>query len=156
MFGARPVRVVLVQAADGRLELALVCTDVTATITAVIERYAARWSIEAAILEAKQIFGVGQARNRTARAVQRTVPFGLAAQTLAICWYALHGRHATDLAAHRHARPWYTTKTTVSIADAHAALRRALIAAKYRPGHAEQPKPEQIHAVLRAWENAAA
>ncbi|WP_204019197.1 IS701 family transposase, partial [Sphaerimonospora thailandensis] len=134
VFGTRPVQVVVIQSPSGALEVALVSTDLDATIGQVIERYAARWSIEVAILEAKQIFGVGQARNRTARAVQRTVPFGLAAQTLTICWYALHGQHDRDLAAHRSARPWYTSKTTISIADAHAALRRALIATKYRMG----------------------
>ncbi|WP_204019229.1 hypothetical protein, partial [Sphaerimonospora thailandensis] len=51
-----------------------------------------------------------------------------------LCWYALHGKHDRDLAAHQNARPWYTSKTTISIADAHAALRRALITAKYRRG----------------------
>jgi Transposase DDE domain len=156
VFGARPVQVIVIRSVSGALELALVTTDTSASIATLIERYAARWSIEAAILEAKQIFGVGQARNRTTRAVTRTVPFGLAAQTLTICWYALHGRHRDDLAAHRHQRPWYATKSTVSIADAHAALRRAIIAAKYLPRHADQPKPEEIRAVLRAWENVAA
>lgn len=155
MFGPRPVQVVVVQAPNGTLELALVSTDTSAMPAAIIERYSARWSIESAILDAKQGFGIGQARNRTAGAVQRTVPFGLAAQTLTICWYALHGQHERDLAAHRDARPWYTTKTTVSIADAHAALRRAFITAKFRSGHRDQAKPEEILADLLAWEDAA-
>jgi hypothetical protein len=152
VFGSRPVKVVLIKSAGGALEIALITTGTDATITQVIERYAARWSIEAAFLEAKQIFGTGQARNRTARAVQRTVPFTLAAQTLTICWYATCGRHADDLAAHRAHRPWHTLKTHCSIADAHAALRHAIIAAQYRPAHPHQAKPEEIHAVLAAWE----
>jgi SRSO17 transposase len=36
-----------------------------------------RWSIEVAIEDAKQLLGTGQARNRTAAAVERTVPFQL-------------------------------------------------------------------------------
>lgn len=40
-----------------------------------IERYAAHWSIEVAIETAKQLGGVGQARNRLERAMQRTVHF---------------------------------------------------------------------------------
>jgi hypothetical protein len=59
VFGPRPVQVVLVQAPSGALELALVSTDTSATPAAIIERYAARWSIESAILDAKQAFGVG-------------------------------------------------------------------------------------------------
>lgn len=54
--------------------MALVSTDLAATASEVIERYAARWSIEVAIEDAKQTTGVGQARNRLHRAVQRTVP----------------------------------------------------------------------------------
>ncbi|GAA1017424.1 hypothetical protein Aple_032740 [Acrocarpospora pleiomorpha] len=74
---------------------------------------------------------------------------------MTICWYALHGRHERDLAAHRDARPWYASKTTVSIADAHAALRRTLIATKYRAGHPDQLKPQEILADLLAWEDVA-
>jgi hypothetical protein len=58
-------------------DLALVTTDTAAQM---IERYAARWSIEVAIEDARQLFGAGQARNRTARAVERTIPFQLACQ----------------------------------------------------------------------------
>ena len=57
--------------------MALVSTDLAATTSQDIQRYAARWSIEVAIQDAKQNAGVGQARNRLPRAVQRTVPFGL-------------------------------------------------------------------------------
>ena len=37
------------------------------------------------------VFGAGQARNRTARAVERTVPFQLACQAITTCWYATAG-----------------------------------------------------------------
>ncbi len=38
-----------------------------------------------AIEDAKQLVGVGEAHNRKALAVERTVPFGLACLTLAVC-----------------------------------------------------------------------
>ena len=41
--------------------MALVTTDPGAGLTQVIERYAARWSIEVAIEDARQVFGAGQA-----------------------------------------------------------------------------------------------
>ena len=56
-------------------DLALVTTNTAATAAQVIERYASRWSIEVAIGDARQVFGTGQARNRTGRAVERTIPF---------------------------------------------------------------------------------
>jgi len=69
-FGRQQVQVVLVR--DGSTagyDVALVNTDLSATVGQVIERYAARWSIEVAIQDAKQTTGVGQARNRQRRAV---------------------------------------------------------------------------------------
>jgi len=85
VFGAEPVQVVLVRdRATTGYGIALVSTDLTATPAQVIERYAARWSIEVAIEDAKQTTGVGQARNRAPTAVERTVPFGLIINSLAI------------------------------------------------------------------------
>jgi len=158
VFGAQPVRVVLVRpvgAPDG-YELALVSTDLTATPAALVERYAARWSVEVLFEEARQVAGVGQARNRTAKAVQRTVPFGLVCVSLVVVWYVLHGQPAVDLAARRAAAPWYRHKHAVSFADMHAALRRAIIAAQYRPGHLLTPTPEEVLQAQAAWAATAA
>jgi hypothetical protein len=157
VFGAQPVTVVLIRDASAAgHDLALVTTDTTASPAQVIERYAARWSIEVAIEDARQVFGTGQARNRTARAVRRTVPFQLACQTLAMTWHATAGHHPGDVDGHRQRAPWYTTKTQPSTADMLAKLRRVLIAAKYRPSRPDQPTAEEIHALRLAWEDAAA
>jgi hypothetical protein len=157
VFGARPVQVILIRdtSATG-YDLALVTTDPDAGPAAVIERYAARWSIEVAIEDARQVFGTGQARNRTARAVERIIPFQLACQAIATCWYATAGHHPADIDAHRARAPWYTTKAHPSTADMLAKLRRVLIAAKFRASRPDQPTPEEIHAIRLAWENAAA
>jgi hypothetical protein len=136
-LGGQLVQVVLsrpVGAPDG-YELALVTTDLAATPAQVIERYANRWSEETCFLDARHLVGVGQARTRTQRSVERVVPFGLCCLSLAILWYVRHGQPAQDLAAHRARAPWYRTKRAVSVADMLAALRRALLAAQYQPGH---------------------
>jgi len=49
-----------------------------------VERYAGRWAIEVAFHDAKHTSGVGEARNRTRKAVERTVPFGLYTQSIVI------------------------------------------------------------------------
>jgi hypothetical protein len=67
--GARPVTVILIRdKSKTGYDLALITTEKNPDTAAVIERYAARWAIEVAIEDAKQLFGTGQARNRTARA----------------------------------------------------------------------------------------
>ena len=107
-----------------------------------------------AIEDAKQLFGTGQARNRTARAVERCVPFTLACQALAVCWYATVGYHPADTAARRRLAPWYISKVEPSTADMTAKLRRVLIAARFKRTSADQAKPEEIHAIRLAWEDA--
>jgi hypothetical protein len=153
--GTVPVTVILVR--DRKTaghDLALITTEPDPDIAQVIERYASRWSIEVAIEDAKQIFGTGQARSRTAAAVERTVPFTLACQAIAVCWYAVSGHHPADTAARRLLAPWYTSKTEPSTADMAAKLRRVIIAARFKKGSADQAKPEEIHAIRLAWEDA--
>jgi hypothetical protein len=73
-----PVRVILLRegaCTTSGYDLALVTTDLTATPQEILARYAARWSIEVTFFDVKNILGVGQARNRVRRAVERTVPF---------------------------------------------------------------------------------
>jgi len=89
----QPVQVVLsrpVGAPDG-YQLALVTTDLTATPQQIIERYADRWPVETTFLDGRHLAGVGQARTRTTRSVQRLVPFGLVCYSLAIVWYSCFG-----------------------------------------------------------------
>jgi hypothetical protein len=131
-FHTRPVVIMLIRKPDRSegYDVAIASTDTTATPAELIARYDSRWTIETAHQEAKA-HGVGQARNRVRRAVERTVPFGFLAQTITIAWYALHGDPDADIDARRRAAPWYRQKATVSYADMLAALRRELIRHEY-------------------------
>ena len=149
----RTVRVILARH-DGTL-LALVTTDLAATAAALTERYAARWSIEQAFADARNVPGAGEARNRTPRAVERTVPFALLTCTLIIIWYTRHGHHQAGITARHHAQPWYHAKTEPAFEDMLTQLRRVLITARISKGSATQPTPEQTKAVQAAWHAAA-
>jgi Transposase DDE domain len=148
VFGTRPVTVVLIRdrSAAG-YDLALVTTDTAASPAQVIERYAARWSVEVAIEDSKQIFGAGQARNRAARAVERAIPFQLACQAIAVTWYGTAGHHPADVEDHRARAPWYTAKARPSTADMAAKLRRVLIVARFPAPRPDQPTPEEINVI---------
>ena len=113
-------------------------------------------SIEQAFADARNVLGAGEARNRVRRAVERTVPFALLVHTLIICWYARHGHDPADIDDRRAAQPWYRTKTEPAFEDMLIKLRRVLIAARISSTRPAQPAPEQIHAVLAAWDAAAA
>jgi len=160
VYRSRTVRVILVREPTSRVKagynLALISTDLHTPAEQIVARYAARWSIEVAIEDAKQITGVGQTHTRTAQAVHRAVPFGLAVQSLTIIWYAGHG-HSPDLAAERRAAaPWYRTKTRPAYHDMITKLRRVLIAATFRAGQARNPTPHETRQVQLAWAQAAA
>jgi hypothetical protein len=149
----RPLTMLLVRDPSSKepYELALISTDLDASSAQLVERFACRWSIEVAFEDAKQLVGVGEARNRTELAVKRTVPFGLLCMSLTITWYALHGHSPTDVAEHRARAPWYRTKTNPSTADMLAKLRRTIIAAQYSPGPLRAPYRQKINAIQRAW-----
>lgn len=155
VFGSQPVTVVIVRDKPGSgFGIALVTTDREATAEQVIKRYASRWSIEVAIEDAKQIFGTGQARNRTAAAVERTVPFQIACQAAAVTWYATAGHDQSDLHERRALAPWYTSKAEPSTADMAAKLRRVIIAARFKASRPDQPTPQEMSIIRLAWEDA--
>ena len=161
-FHTRPIRVVLVwnsncgpgTGLDRGYGAALVTTDLTTSAEQIVERYAARWAIETAFFDARQTLGIGEARNRTRLAVERTVPFGLLACTVVTTWYALIGHQPADTDEHRARARWYTTKTQPSFEDMTAKLRRTIIAHRFRDPHPHQAQPEEIQAVLTAWATA--
>jgi DDE superfamily endonuclease len=154
-LGTRTVRVILARTPGCPL-LALVTTDLGTPAAALVTRYAARWSIEQAFADARNILGAGEARNRTRPAVERTVPFALLVSTLVITWYARHGHDPARITARRHAQPWYTAKTEPAFEDMLTHLRHVLICARISAGSPAQPTPEQTKAVLAAWHAAAA
>lgn len=149
----RPLSMLLVRDPSSRqhYDVALISTDTDASSVQLLERFACRWSIEVAFEDAKQLAGVGEARNRTELAVKRTASLGLLCLSLTIVWYALHGHSPTDVAEHRARAPWYRTKTSPSTADMLAKLRRTIIAAQYSPGPLRGPYRQKINASQQAW-----
>jgi len=159
-YRSRAVRVILIRDPHSNTtagyDLALITTDLTSPPATIVTRYAARWSIEVAIEDAKQTTGVGQTRTRTPAAVTRTVPFGLLTQTLIVTWYTLHGDHQATVTERRAHAPWYRSKTQPAYHDMITTLRRTLITAKFRAGRPTPPTPQETHAILLSWAEAAA
>jgi hypothetical protein len=150
----RTVRVII--ARDEAGDLALVTTDLGTPAAALVERYAARWSIEQAFSDVRNVLGGGQARNRAPAAVERTVPFTMLVHTLIITWYARSGHDDADIARRRALQPWYTAKTEPAFEDMLAKLRRVMITAGISRTRSTPPTPQETQAVLAAWTAAAA
>lgn len=137
-------------------DLAVFTTDADTDAAGIIERYARRWAIEPANATGKQLLGVGQARNRVKRAVERTVPFAFLVQTLVTIWYATNGYHPEDLTSRHAAEPWYQHKTDPSFEDMLAKLRRTIIASRFIADSPAEPDPHIIHDYALACAAAAA
>ena len=137
-------------------DLALFTTDTNGAGERIVERYAVRWSIEPSNANSKQHTGVGQARNRLPKAVERTVPFGMIVQSVVITWYALYGYDPADATDRAIAQPWYRTKTEPSFEDMILKLRKTIIAARFTTVTPGQPDPDLLHDYALACAAAAA
>jgi hypothetical protein len=145
-FKTAPGRMVLVRdpGSPQAYDLGLFTTDTGADPAAIAERYSWRWPIEPSNATGKQILGVGDACNRTRKAVERTVPFGFLIQSLLIAWYTAFAYDPADIDLRRRLCPWYRTKTAPSAADMLARLRREFLHARISAIGPGPGQPDQI------------
>lgn len=121
----RPLKVLIVRDPSGQqTDDYMVCTDPTVSDAEIIERFAARWSIEEAIQQAKQIGGMEKVQGWCPRTVVRQAPMAMILVTLVTAWYVQHGVRA------RWAQPrgsgWTPNKDHPSYLDMVATLRKVL------------------------------
>jgi hypothetical protein len=121
----RPVKVLIVRDPMGKQsDDYMVCTDPTVSDAEIIERFAARWSIEEVIQQAKQIGGMEKVQGWSPRTVVRQAPMAMIVATLVTAWYVQHGVRA------RWAQPrgsdWTPNKDHPSYLDMVATLRKIL------------------------------
>jgi DDE superfamily endonuclease len=117
----RLLTIVLVRdVAGGRPDQMFYCTRTDWDARAILSHYASRWSVEVMHFNAKQMMGLEDPANRTALAVGRTAPVGLALYGLTLVWFHRDGHRSLSFPD----RPWYPGKAEPSYADILAALRR--------------------------------
>ena len=117
----RLLTIVLVRdVTGGRPDQMFDCTRTEWNARAILTHYAWRWSVEVMHYNAKQMMGLEDPANRTAQAVQRTAPVGLALYGLTWIWFQRVGHRGWSYPE----RPWYPGKEEPSYADILAALRR--------------------------------
>ena len=110
-----------------------------------MQRYADRWSIEQAIKDGKDLLGVGDAHNRLAPAVARTVPFMMLTLTILTLWYHLAGAADDDVHTRRVHAPWYRHKRHIAVLDMLIAFRRNRITATTPDPSAPQQNDHDDH-----------
>ncbi len=123
--GPELVRVVVVRVDHGDCDLRVFfSTDLSMSVTEILECYAGRWATEVCFRDLKQECGFADSQARKQEAVERTAPFVGFAYTALVLWFA-DGTHASPLAA-PPTRPWYRQKQGHSLADILRCARRIL------------------------------
>ena len=83
---------------------ALLSTDVALGAQEVVSGYCRRWAIEVAFHDSKQYLGMQDARVWCASSVERAHPMAFFCVSLAVLWYAKHGKSLPEV---QRERPWY-------------------------------------------------
>lgn len=122
------IRVVLVDEPKGWV--AFFCTDTTATVADVLEAVAARFSLEIAFRDLKDVVGAGQQQVRFVRASVGAFHICLWTFTMTEAW--AWTRDGKELASHRSASPWDDVARRPSHADKRRAWRRELLGNEIR------------------------
>ncbi len=121
----RPIKLLIVRDPSGRQsDDYMVCTDPTASEVEIIERFAARWTIEESIHDGKQLGGFEQVQGWCPKTVVRQAPVAMIVQTLVKAWYLRHGVKAVS--AQPKPTDWAANKDHPSYLDMPATLRKAL------------------------------
>jgi hypothetical protein len=157
-WGATRLRAVALRdprAAD-QIDMVVISSDPALPAGRILELYALRWSIEVAFRDAKQHAGVGEAQNRTRKAVERTAPFAFLCLTLAVLWYGLAGGAQEDVARRRRRAPWNRGKHCPSVQDMLVALRRTIIAARFSASMGAEGSGRKLGDLMEALEMAVA
>jgi hypothetical protein len=119
--GDRLLTIVLVRDLEGgRPDQMFYCTALAWDVRRILGTYACRWAIECTFENCKQLLGLGEAANRLATAVARTVPVGFFLYSIVIVWFHRVGHEFVRFPF----RPWYRHKREPSFADILTTLRR--------------------------------
>ena len=122
--GEEAVSVVLCRDPDGKYaDTVFFDTDVTASAKGIVERYAARWSIEITNRETKQLLGAADPQCRKENSVIRAPMFAYWAYSFVVLWFVQQFYAAKNLVA--DPAPWYRQKKNFTFSDMLAAARRS-------------------------------
>jgi len=121
----QPIKLMIVRDPTGQqTDDYMFCTDPAVSEVEIIERFAARWPIEEAIHDAKQLGGFEQVQGWCPRTVLRQAPMAMILQTLVKAWFLRYGVKAKS--AQPKGTDWAASKDHPSYLDMLATLRKAI------------------------------
>jgi hypothetical protein len=150
VLGLRPVRVVVVRDPEGKMrDCYLFTTDLQASPSWVITRFAWRWAMEVLFRASKQVLDIEAPGHWCQESVEKVAPWVWSMQSVIMAWYLTAG-HALPEAQQMRQRmgEW---DSEWSVRHMIQVLQRATLNATINPNSADQAQLRQMVQTLQNW-----
>jgi DDE superfamily endonuclease len=155
VLGLRPVRIVVVRDADGKMDDAyLFTTDLQAGLDWVITQFAWRWSIEVLFRSSKQVLQIEAPQHWCQSSVAKVAPWVWSVQSVIMVWYVTTGRESAEAQESRQRLGEWDSAW--SLRHMVGVLRQAILNATINPNSAAEAQLREMVQTLKNWANLAA
>ncbi len=155
VLGYRVIRVVVVRDPSGRMRDAyLFTTDVKASLSWVITKFAWRWSIEVLFRASKQVLDIEAPQHWSRESVEKLAPWVWSMQSVVMVWYITAGHESAEAAELRDRMGDWDCEW--SLRHMIQVLRRVILDATIDPNSANEAELRAMAQTLKNWANLAA
>jgi DDE superfamily endonuclease len=155
VLGSRAIQVVVVRDPSGRMrDCYLFTTDLRASLSWVITRFAWRWAIEVLFRASKQVMDIEGPQHRTQQSVEKVAPWVWSMQSVVMVWYITAGYELAEAAELRGRMGDWDSEW--SLHHMIQVLRRAILNATIDPNSANEADLREMVQTLKNWANLAA
>ena len=155
VLGYRAIQVVVVRDPSGRMrDCYLFTTDLKASLSCVITRFAWRWAIEVMFRASKQVMDIEAPQQRCQQAVEKVAPWVWSMQSVIMVWYLTAGRAPPEAQELRELMGDWDSEW--SLRHMIQVLRRAILNVTIDPNSADEAQLREMTKTLKNWANLAA
>jgi hypothetical protein len=155
VLGYRPIQVVVVRDPSGRMRDAyLFTTDLQASLSWVITKFAWRWAIEVLFRASKQVLDIEAPQQWSQASVEKVAPWVWSMQSVVMVWYITAGYESAEAAELRERMGEWDSEW--SLRHMIQVLRCAILNATINPNSANEAELRAMAQTLKNWVNLAA
>src|SRR5579872_7361901 len=155
VLGYRVIQVVVVRDPSGRMrDCYLFTTDLKASLSWVITRFAWRWAIEVLFRASKQVMGIEAPQHWSQGSVEKVAPWVWSMQSVVMVWYITAGYASAEAEELRGLMGEWDSEW--SLRHMIQVLRRAILNATIDPNSANEAELREMTQTLKNWANLAA
>jgi hypothetical protein len=155
VLGYRVIQVVVVRDPSGRMrDCYLFTTDLQASLSWVITKFAWRWAIEVLFRASKQVLQIEAPQHWSRESVEKVAPWVWSMQSVVMVWYITAGHESAEAADLRERMGEWDSEW--SLRHMIQVLRCAILNATIDINSAEEPELRAMAQTLKNWANLAA